>query len=148
MLMVLFYVGEERYACVCDPIVEIIPRVPLRKIARVEDYVSGVLNYGGVPIPVVDFCQLCVGRPCKSYLSTRIIILRQQKEGEPAQMLGLMAERITDTMDRDLNEFASSGFSLRSGKYIGGVVNDQQGLIYHVLIDKLFETIHGVFSEA
>jgi len=146
MLMLLFFVGEERYACLCDQIVEIIPQVPLRKIVQVQEYVSGVLNYGGVPIPVVDFTQLCTGRPSVPYLSTRVILFRRQQEGRPVQTLGLLAERVTDTIDRDPKDFVNSGFCLREGNFIGGVVHDPQGLIYHLLIDPLFDAVQKVFS--
>lgn len=146
MLMLLFYVGEERFSCICDPIVEIIPQVPLRKLMHSQPYLMGVLNYTGIPIPIVDFSQLCSARSSHPYLSTRIIIFRRNVEGEPEQTLGLIAERVTDTIDRDPSDFKNSGFALRHGKFIGGVVNDSQGLIYHVLIDELFATVHQVFS--
>ncbi len=146
MLMLLFYVGEERYACICDNIVEIIPQVPLKKIALAPEYVPGLLNYGGMPVPVVDFSLLCAGRGSASYLSTRIIIFRRQIENRPEETLGLMAERVTDTIDRNPMDFVSSGFSLREAKYVGGVINDNQGLIYHLLIDELFDTVHKVFA--
>jgi chemotaxis-related protein WspB len=146
VLMLLFYVGEERYACSCDQIVEIIPQVPLKKIVQVQEYVSGALNYCGVPIPVVDFTQLCGKRPSVPYLSTRIIIFRRDKEGTAEQTLGLLAERVTDTIDRDPKEFVNSGFTLREDNYIGGVAQDTEGLIYHVLIDELFDAVQKVFS--
>lgn len=147
MLMVVFYVGEERFALPCDSIIEIIPAVPLRKAVQIEQQLPGVLNYGGTPIPVVDFCRLVEGRDSRPFLSTRIMVMTHQSEGDPVQTLGLMAERVTDTLERPLDDFVDSGFNMRSTQYIGGVLNDEQGLIYLVLVDKLFEAIHGVFSK-
>ena len=146
MLMLLFFMGEERYACICDPIVEIIPQVPLRKITQAPDYMPGLLNYGGMPVPVVDFTHLLVGRPSVPYLSTRVILFRREQDGGHQETLGVLAERVTDTIDREPSEFVNSGFNLRESRFIGGVVNDPQGLIYHVLVNELFDTVHKVLS--
>lgn len=146
MLMLLFYVGEERYACLCDTIVEIIPQVPLKKMAQAPEYFPGFLNYGGVPVPVVDFSLLSAGRPSAPYLSTRIILFRRQLEGGSEETLGMMAERVTDTIDRELSDFVDSGFTLRGARYMGGVLNDDHGLIHHLLIDQLFDAVHKLFA--
>ncbi len=146
MLMLLFYVGNERYACECDTIVEVIPQVALRQVSTSQEYLIGLLNYANMPIPIVDFTQLCAGRSSIPYLSTRIIIFRRQLENQPEQTLGLLAERVTDTIDREPTDFMNSGFSLRHGSFIGGVAHDTHGLIYQVLVDQLFDTVHKVFS--
>ena len=141
MLMLLFYIGEERYACECDYILEIIPNVSLTSVTHTQKYVIGVLNYSGAPVPVVDFTLLCEERNSTPYLSTRIVILRREKGGE-IQTLGLLTERVTDTITHDLEDFSDSGMHLRNASYLGGVLHDKKGVIHSVLIDQLFDTVN------
>ncbi len=144
MLMLLFYIGDERYACECDHILEIIPKIELKAVTHTQPYVKGVLNYAGSPVPVVDFSMLCDGRSSAPYLSTRIIILRRNKGDDVVQTLGLMAERVTDTIGHKLEDFSDSGVRLRDAPYLGGVLHDEHGIIHSVVVDKLFDTVDQV----
>src|SRR5258707_1394055 len=96
MVMLLFYVGEDRYACDCDYITEIIACVPLKQVTHTPDYLAGLVRYSGLLIPVLDLAQLLDGRPCAHVLSTRIVILRENPKQEPSQHMGLIAERVTE----------------------------------------------------
>jgi chemotaxis-related protein WspB len=42
MLMLLFYVSNDLYAIESSHVVEVIPRVALRKVHHVPDYVAGL----------------------------------------------------------------------------------------------------------
>ena len=73
--------------------------VLLRKIQHVPDYVAGVFNYRGSIVPVIDLCHLIQGTPCRLRFSTRIIMVNHTtKDG--MHCLGLMAERVTETLSR------------------------------------------------
>lgn len=142
MLMLLFHVGEERFACDCEYITEVIPRVPLRAISHTSEGVTGILNYAGQPVPVLDFSQLCAGRESSEHLSTRIILFsRTTKDKDEQQTLGMMAERVTNTLHKKKSDFSNSGVKYRDASYLGGVNNDQSGIIHEVLVDELFHLV-------
>jgi chemotaxis-related protein WspB len=55
MLMLIFQVGDERYAIETSQIVEIVPMVMLQKAtSALPDYVAGAFNYQGKVIPVIS----------------------------------------------------------------------------------------------
>lgn len=138
MLLLLFYCGNDRYACPCDYVQEIIPHVTLKKIHNPPAHVIGLLNAGGVLIPVVDWCDLIEGRFSQPSFHSRIIILQHvNPKGEIVQM-GLLAERVIQTVTFELSDFTESATKLMRSAYLGGIVNDEKGIIQLVLVDQLF----------
>jgi len=97
MLLLLFEIGRERYAMPTTRVREIIPLVKLKKIPKTADYIAGLINFRGQPVPVVDLCVLIDNRPCKARLSTRIIMLEYPREGQSPKLLGMIAENVTET---------------------------------------------------
>jgi chemotaxis signal transduction protein len=100
MLLLLFHLGSELYAIESSQVIEIIPTVNLRPLYHVPDYVAGLFNYRGKFIPVIDLSQLLQATPCHLCLSTRIVIVNYINGDKPLQYLGLMAEKITDTLKK------------------------------------------------
>lgn len=141
MLMLLFYIGNERFAFGCDRVIEVIPRVNLKKIAHTPDYVAGMLNFRGVPVPVVDLCMLIEGRPCISRLHSRIILLKYPGEAGVTTILGLMAERVTQTVYHEPAEFIDSGIRIKETPFLDGVLTDKEGIIQRIMLDQLFEMV-------
>lgn len=147
MLMLLFCVGEERYACECDQIVEILPRIPARPVVQAPAYIVGLLTYRGLPIPVVDFSLLISGRQSNAFLSTRIILFRKEGPGGKNTHLGLIAERVTDTIDRDPTEFTETGVKLIDAAFLGGILPDDKGVVHYVVVNRLFESVEKLFDK-
>ncbi len=153
MLLLLFYLGEERYVLDSARLVEIIPQVNLRPVYQVPQYVAGVLNYRGKVVPVVDLGLLIQGNPCCRCLSTRIIIVNYPLANGKTHYLGLLAERVTDTLNPSNQEFTKleeaspckgevsllprGGFSPKTA-YLGEMLVDQQGIIGRLALENLF----------
>jgi len=140
--MLLFNAGEDRYACSCDAIIEILPHVHLKSYPNMPDYVAGSLDYGGKPIPVVDWCRLVQGRPCSNSLHSRIILCRFSQPGEKENMMGLMAEKVTQAMDLSLSKFADSGINTEKTPYLTGVMSDEKGSVQFVKLNTIYYTLH------
>jgi chemotaxis-related protein WspB len=70
--------------------------------------VAGLFNYRGKFIPVIDLSQLLQATPCHLCLSTRIVIVNYINGDKPLQYLGLMAEKITDTLKKSDQDFAET----------------------------------------
>lgn len=128
MLMLLFHAGENLYALDCSQVVEVIPMVVLRKIDHVPDYVAGVFNYRGTIVPIIDLCYLIQGTACRSRFSTRIIMVKHITKDGGHHRLGLMAERVTETLKRpDLEP--KNAFIVNDVPYLGEMFMDAKGMI-------------------
>ncbi|MFC1524502.1 chemotaxis protein CheW [Thermodesulfobacteriota bacterium] len=98
MLLLLFETREGRYAMTTEYIVEIVPHVHCKRIPKSQDYVSGIINYRGNPVPVIDLCTLLENAPCESRYSTRIILVDYPLGDGGKKLLGLIAQRVTETV--------------------------------------------------
>jgi len=148
MLMLLFHIGEGRYAMDCGHVIEVVPRVNLKPIAQAPEYVAGMLNYRGIPVPVVDLCHLQEGNPCGSSLHTRIIVCDYTSKNGQSHKFGLIAERVTETIHRDSSDFVDSGMRVDEIPYLGGVMTEENVVTQQLIVDILAAVIEEVlFSE-
>ena len=159
MLMLLFYLDNERYALKSKQVIEVAPLVELKKQPHAPNYISGVFNYRGQIVPVIDLCQLIQGRPCHAHLSTRIILvnyLSNHPSNEKAvrsadgrelsrsevvthypSVLGLMAERVVETLNRAESDLIDARMGIETAPYLGQMVLDEQGMIQCIRIEDL-----------
>ncbi|MDX2097287.1 MAG: chemotaxis protein CheW [Leptolyngbyaceae cyanobacterium bins.59] len=138
MLMLLFYAGNDLYAIESSRVVEVIPRVALRKIHHVPEYVAGLFNYRGAIVPVIDLCHLIQGTPSRSHLSTRIIMVSYPRKDQTLQYVGLMAERVTETLNKPDHELIDSEIQMHEAPYLGGMIMDEKGMIQRIRLEQLF----------
>ena len=75
MLLLTFTAGTNRYAIDVTRVVEVVPRVELRKIPHAPAFLAGLLGYRGEVVPVIDLGLLLDAAPCRDCLSTRIILV-------------------------------------------------------------------------
>jgi len=105
MLFLHFRIGEGSFALAAERIVEIVPLAPLRTIRQGPDGADQpaprTFAYRGQFVPVIDLCQLDLGRPARRRLSTRIIVVRHQ-----GALLGLIAENATAMLRFEPEDFA------------------------------------------
>ncbi|MEG4487201.1 chemotaxis protein CheW [Microcoleus sp. D2_18a_B4] len=62
MLILLFYVYDDRDALDCRPVVEIVPTFTLKKLHSAPEYIPGLFNYWGHLVLVIELCSLIQGR--------------------------------------------------------------------------------------
>jgi chemotaxis-related protein WspB len=112
MLLLLFETSGGRYALDSRQIIEIIPLLLAKRIPGAPGYVAGIVNYRGTAVPVLDLCAFEGGNPCRILYSTRIIIVNYRLESGETTLVGLMAERITETIKCRESDVRSSGILL------------------------------------
>lgn len=118
--------------------------VLLRKIQHVPDYVAGVFNYRGTIIPVIDLCHLIQGTACHSRYSTRIIIVNHTAKDGKVHCLGLMAERVTETLSRaDLDR--KNVERVTNVSYLGEMFMDEKGMIQLVNWEHLIAEVQQAY---
>lgn len=137
MLMLVFYIGNDLYALDSSQVIEIIPRVILRKIYHAPDYVVGLFNYRGEIVPVIDLCHLIQGKPSLNHLSTRIIMVNYQDQHNHRYCLGLMAERVTETLNKPDTELVNPAMMMDNATYLGEMIMDEKGMIQRIRLEHL-----------
>src|SRR6187399_2400232 len=105
MLFLVFEVAGDRYVLDVTQVAEVLPFVTITQIPQAPAAVAGVLNYRGAPVPVIDLSQLTLGRPAERRLSTRIVLVHYPGAEGQTRLLGLIAERATQTVRREKTDF-------------------------------------------
>jgi chemotaxis-related protein WspB len=137
MLFLLFQLGKDRYALEAAQVVEVVPVVHLKKLPQACQGVAGVFNYRGTPVPVLDLSEIACHRPSPTRLSTRMILVHYALPNGEKRILGLMAERATETMNLDKSAFVAPGVDTPDAPYLGPVANDSRGLIQWIEVNQL-----------
>jgi len=127
--------GDERFALDTTNVVEVIPVVSLKRLPEAPEWVAGIMRYRGRQAPVIDICALSFTARARRLLSTRIIMVKYNTCTGEDQLLGLMAERVTDTLHCNPDQFVSTG--VRSAPYLGKVLHTDDGLLQLVHCDSL-----------
>lgn len=139
-LMLLFCVGDSLFACDAGPIIEVVPRVKITAMPHTPPYFRGLINYGGKPVPIIDFCELISNRPAQDSLHSRIIIVNPSS-GEEERILGIIAEKVTETTMLSPQDFIASGVNVEKHPYLGGVFSTESESVQLVNTDALFELL-------
>ena len=171
MLLLIFTVAANRYAIDVKRVVEVIPRVELRKISHAPAFLAGVLDYRGKIVPVIDLGLLLDTTPCRDCLGTRIILVddspdddnateqdRDEMRGEtgnvrvsPKQnrnLLGLIAEHVSDLTNIRAEQVAPIPVWLPQAPYLGAIVQTDDGLVQLIVGEKVREGFaKAIFAE-
>jgi chemotaxis-related protein WspB len=96
-----------------------------------------VFRYRGRLVPVLDLGWLMHGQPCPARLSTRIVLVHSPGEDGLSHTLGLMVERVTDTLTAHEVTFAPTGLTTEETPYPGDIATDAHGMIQRIRIEAL-----------
>jgi len=137
MLLLLFDVASNRYGLEASEVIEVTPIVRLRPAPHTPAYVAGVFNFRGAVTPVIDLHALLGERPVRPLLSTRIIIVRLEGPGGQERRLGLMSERVTETIACRPEDFQPPGVHTEEAAYLGDLMTSPGGLIQKVTVSRI-----------
>ena len=129
MLFLLFELGNDRYALDVRQVAEVLPLLGVKQIPRAPEAITGLFNFRGAPVPLIDLSQLTLGRPAARRLSTRIVLVNYSDETGRTHLLGLIAERATQTARYEPSDFVASGVTGAGTPYLGPVATDAHGLL-------------------
>ena len=127
MLVLLYTVKDSSYALNAELVIEVIIRVRLKKIPHMPAFVSGVFNYHGTVVPVVDISEMLEGEISSLCLGTRIILVKYPGTDDSHQILGLIAEKVTGVAKLNKDELTSSGIKTEDAPYLGQVTHAKRG---------------------
>lgn len=137
MLMLLLKAGDETYAMDAGRVIEVVPLVDIRPLPHAPGHVAGVVNYHGAVVPLVDLSLLMWGQPCSRRMSTRIILVRRDVTDGASQVLGLLAERVTETIRVQKEDLIPGNVSLGETPYVGDVIMRGGRIVPCLRVDRL-----------
>jgi chemotaxis-related protein WspB len=143
MLFLVFQLGVDRYAIEAAQVVEILPVVNVKQLPRAPRGVSGLFDYHGGAVPLIDLAELALGKPAKKWMSTRIILTNYRDPDGHSRLFGLLAERATETMQGRDEDFTDPGLGVFDAPYLGGVLSDRAGIIQRVQVQHLLAQTVG-----
>ena len=136
MLLLTFQIGKERYAVHATEVIEILPLTTIRSIPQAPAYIAGMLDYRHHILPVVDLVQLTKDRLHNKVLSSRIIVMNYPVATKNMS-IGLIAEKVTDTINVADNTLSNTQIKLPSAHYLGDVLNESGGFIQLIEIKSI-----------
>jgi chemotaxis-related protein WspB len=139
MLFLLFQIGRDRYALNTAQVAIVLPLARCKKVPGAPEWVEGLLTYGEQSVPVLDISRLALGRPAAALLSTRLVLVHYTPPGQSAQLLGLIMEKATETLQCDPAAFTDSGLAHEAAPYLGPVMQHAQGLIQRIEVQDLLD---------
>lgn len=137
MMLLLFSVGEDRFGLEVRHIVEVVPRVALKRLAGMPECVAGLFKYRHSVVPVVDLSKMLTGAAARRNLSTRIILVNYPLAEGLRRTVGLLAERATETVNYPPSAFSASGTGIKSAGFVSGLIMDDKGMVQCVQLDRL-----------
>jgi chemotaxis-related protein WspB len=137
MLLLQFQAGKDRYGLDVSRVIEVIPMVVFRTLPHTEPAVAGLFNYRGTMVPVIDLTVLLGGVASRPLFSTRVILVDYPGRDGEHHVLGLLAERVTETVFCTEGELLPAGIAVDGAPYLGDLLPHADGMIQRVTIEGL-----------
>ena len=118
----------------------------LKKVPNEVNYFAGYFNYRGEIVPVIDLCMLIQSRPCEMRLSTRIILAEYSGNNVKPYLLGLIAERVTETIRKPKESFVSTAVSLENAPYLHGILMEDNQMNQNIELENHHDAISFLAS--
>lgn len=148
MMALSLHIGSEHYAIPVIQVVEVLPLTALNKAPLAPEYIAGILNYRGMPIPIVDLCALITGNKHDKVLTTRIILISYQRNGDSSKLLGLIAEKVTETLNMSNGDSKQSGINLKHAPYLGHVNKHRDSVVQLIDVNALLtDDVHNMLFQ-
>jgi chemotaxis-related protein WspB len=137
MLFLIFQLGNDRYAVEVTQIIEVLPLVNVKQFPRAPAGVAGMFDYHGEPVPLIDLAELALGTPSRKWMSTRIVVVSDNREPSVRRVLGLLAEQVTETVRRSEEDFRDAGVSVSDAPYLGPVTTHAGSIVQRIDVHNL-----------
>jgi chemotaxis-related protein WspB len=92
-------------------------------------------------VPVIDLRQFIHKTPCQLRLSTRIILVEYLRQDKTRGVFGIMAERITEAVDKPKEDFIPPGIAMKDAPYLGGILMENNEMIQLLDLERLAKSL-------
>ncbi|WP_020583813.1 chemotaxis protein CheW [Endozoicomonas elysicola] len=145
MIYLRFEIAEQIYVLGSDAIVEVIPFLPVNKMAHSSPVLAGTLNYRGNLIPVIDLAMLFSHKPSKQLACTRIVVVNFHRVQDESLLLAFIVEQATETMKFEKGEFTPEVVSNKHIPYSGSAMLSNGELVFCLEVEKIIP--HEIASQ-
>jgi chemotaxis-related protein WspB len=128
ILVLSFRLAGNWYGVKASDVDEVLPLIEMRRPPKSPDYLAGLITFRGDIAPVVDLAMLLHDQPAKKVLSTRIL-LTPGIDGDHRKRLGLMVERLTESVRVAVEEVKPPVVDLKEAPYLDGLAPGPYGMI-------------------
>ncbi|MGK5007550.1 chemotaxis protein CheW [Janthinobacterium sp. LB2P70] len=136
MKVLLFHIGRDRYGLPLARIVRVLPLLELKQLPLTPDYVAGLMDLHGTPVPVIDLSRLAGLPAAAAQFDTRIVVVDYRASGgETMHALGLLASQVRGIADIDPLQLEDSGVA--TVPFLGQVASDADGIVQLVELEHL-----------
>ncbi|HRP02230.1 MAG TPA: chemotaxis protein CheW [Candidatus Kapabacteria bacterium] len=136
MTLLPFDINNNYFALDIKNIIEIIPIVRIETIIEANKNICGLINFRGELIPVVDLKKYMFNENSQLLLSSRIIIYKYTK-----QVIGLIIEELTDTIELDTSKLIAESNSLSGSNLIKAYYIDDENTVKVINIENIFRAV-------
>jgi purine-binding chemotaxis protein CheW len=137
-----FVVADEEYAIAILRVREILAYIPLTRVPRAPDFITGVMNLRGSVVPVVDL-RVKLGLPPTTVTGNTCIVVVEVEGEQAVTTMALLADEVKDVMeltDEEIEPAPSFGTRIDLSFLCGmGDLGDHFALILNV--DKVLTTL-------
>jgi chemotaxis-related protein WspB len=133
MLYVLCRIGRDAYAISSGAVERVLPFAAIKALPGGVRGLTGLLNYQGTSIPVVDLCLLLAGTPARELAGTRLLLC--PVEGLRNGRIALLVEHVSDVVRLNEEDFRPAGAA--GDECLGGVANRSGELIQRIEVPQI-----------
>lgn len=121
MQLLTFTTGGQQYGIDTRNIVEVLPFISAQELPQQAEEMRGLIRYRGTLLPVIDLCQLILGRPCQLRLGTRTIVVKtiRDKDEDTSLLFAITAEDVVGISTTTFHGTACDP----SGSFFGPIVD-------------------------
>jgi len=134
-----FKLGEEVFALEVANVREILEFIPITKVPRTPDYMTGVINLRGSVVPVTDMRLKFGMSQTEKTVNTCIIVVEVDIEGEKA-LLGALVDSVQEVFELEAQQIEPPprlGLGLKT-EFIEGMGKRDNRFVIILDIDKVF----------
>lgn len=150
MLSILFNLDDKQYALDSADVIEVTPLAALKKVPSAPFSLSGLMNYRGKPLPVIDICIASLERPCKRHMNSRIIITNVLSTSGVSHTIGLLVENVVGMVRHEDEDIVAHPVNLENTPHLENIYMDKKSneMIQYVNANALLtEEIKGILSK-
>ena len=98
MKVLVFTIGSDRYGLPLRAVARVLPVLALKQLPGAPDFVAGLMDLHGAPVPVLDVSRLAGLKAEQIWLDSRIVLIdypvEASLENGATRQLGLLVEHV------------------------------------------------------
>ena len=94
MKVLVFTIGPDRYGLPLRAVARVLPVLALKQLPGAPDFVAGLMDLHGTPVPVLDVSRLAGLAAEQIWLDSRIVLIDYPTDDGSVRQLGLLVEHV------------------------------------------------------